>query len=122
MHNMLTTLSLIALIGAAVLSFMNKENLATAKVDQSEMKKVLKRTEIELEESTNTLNELDGNLVTATAELETFATEAEALTSQIQAKEDELETLQGNLTDSQENLSGMKDEFSTPKRTKNLTI
>ena len=113
MHNMLTTLSLIALIGAAVLSFMNKENLATAKVDQSEMKKVLKRTEIELEESTNTLNELDGNLVTATAELETFATEAEALTSQIQAKEDELETLQGNLTDSQENLSGMKDEFST---------
>jgi chromosome segregation ATPase len=113
MHNMLTTLSLIALIGAAVLSFMNKENLAAAKVDQTEMKTEKQETEAELAESTSTLEELDANLVTATSELKTHADEAEALTTQIQAKEEELETLESDLTNAQETLSGMKEQFST---------
>lgn len=112
MHNMLTTLSLIALIGAAVLSFMNKENLANATQEQASMAKDLKRTEIELAESTKTLEGLDADLVTTTSELETFAAEAETLTTQIQTKEDELETLQGDLTEAQEALSIMKDEVA----------
>ena len=112
MHNMLTTLSLIALIGAAVLSFMNKENLANAREDGVSMKTELKREEVELAESTATLAELDQSLETATSELETFASEAEALTSQITAKEDELETLQGDLTSAQESLSTMKDKIA----------
>ena len=112
MHNMLTTLSLIALIVAAALSFMNKDNLAKAKEESVTMIADLEEKEDDLAASTSTLEELDGNLVTATSDLETYATEAEALTSQIQTKEDELETLQGDLTAAQEDLSTMKDELS----------
>lgn len=112
MHNMLTLLSLIALIGAAVLSFMNKESLAGAKEERVTMSTDLKRTEVELADASKTLEDLDTSLITATTELETYAKEAEALTGQIQTKEDELETLQGELTEAQESLSLMKDQIA----------
>ena len=112
MHSMLTSLSLIALIGAAVLSFMNKEKLASELEMQTKNEKDIIRTEELLKDSRATLEEVQGNLDTATTELETFAKEAEQLGTQMTAKEEELETVEGTLEAAKEDLSNKKDTIA----------
>lgn len=112
MHNMLTTLSLIAMIGAAVLSFMNKDNLAKAKEDQIAKEKSREVATADLADSKDTLAGLQSDISTATGESETFAQEAEKLATEIQTKEDELENLESELDTTKEERDRQKEELA----------
>lgn len=111
MHTTLTTMSLIFLIGAAVLSYLNKDKLADAKVDVEETKKDLEDVIGDLDGSRDKLKGLEGDIVSTNKALKTFTEQSDTLTSQIQEKEDALETLETDLVTAKESLSGMKDEL-----------
>ncbi len=108
MHNMLTTLSLIALIGAAILSFMNKDNLANARADHLDLEKELTAAKEELTDSKGTLEALKADLASTTSEGEALAQEAEKIAADITAKDNELETIE-------EELNAAKDERDAQK-------
>lgn len=106
-------MSLVFLIGAAVLSYLNKDKLAAAKVDVAENVEDLEDTKDDLDESRDSLKGLEGKIVSTSAELETFTSQSDTLTAQIQEKEDALETLEADLTSGKESLSEMKDALRT---------
>ncbi|MFT4640758.1 MAG: putative nucleic acid-binding Zn-ribbon protein [Verrucomicrobiales bacterium] len=112
MHNMLTTLALIAMIGASVLSFMNKDNLGKAKEDQTAKQNSLEVTESELESSRKTLGGLETQVATAKSEGEKLAGEAETLSSQIETKDTDLETLEGELESAKAEREDQKDKLA----------
>ncbi len=112
MHNMLTTLSLIAMIGAAVLSFMNKDNLANAQEDQVAKQKTLKAAETDLADSKATLENLQNNIAATTKEGDDFAKEAAANLTQIDAKDAELEEVESELDAAKDERDSQKEKLA----------
>lgn len=111
MHNMLITLSLIAMVGAAVLSFMNKDNLATAKEDQVAKEKSLLVAQKELSDSKETLADLQQQLAETKSEGEALAAEAATLAEEIDAKDNELEMLESELTAAKDERDAQKEKL-----------
>ncbi len=120
MHNTLTTLSLIALIGAGVLSFMNKGKLAEANSDNEQAQVALTKAKKDLENRETEANDLEGDLASATEERAKFEKEESELSGQVDAKDSELEEVEDALRTANDELARLKDEADNRGRLEEL--
>ncbi len=112
MHSLLTTLALLALIGSAVLSYMNKESLTAARADNEAQVKSLARLETDLEDAKGTLADLTSQVESTTQEGETLADEAAKLDAEKLKKEEEIDLLSGELDTAKGELEALKLQLS----------
>ena len=111
MHSTLTNLALITLIGAAVLSFMNKENLAKAKEDSGTNKETLKASENDLADAKKELAGLNEETAQLNAKVTKFREQIVELEAETSKKEDQRMNLEDDLRTAEEELDRLeKDE------------
>ena len=112
MHNLLTTLSLIALIGAGVLGFMNKNNATQAAASKVAAEDQVKKGTDDLAKREAETEDVKAQLETAETELANFTKESEALVGQISDKETELEEVESAKSDATAELDVLKEEIA----------
>ncbi len=112
MHNLLTTLALIALIGSGVLGFMNKNNATRAADDKVAAEAKVEKSKKDLAAKETDTDGVKVDLEKALEELKSFKTESETLTTQISEKESELEAAEAAKSDATSELDVLKEEIA----------
>ena len=112
MHNLLTTLALIALIGSGVLGFMNRNNAENAAAVKIKAEENVEKGKKNLEKRETETDGVKGDLVTAEEELKGYQAESQTLSTQIDAKETELEEVESSKSDVTAELDMLKEEIA----------